>query len=184
MLIGYARVSTDDQTLDPQRDALRAAGCAPIFEDEGVSGGTRRRPGLDEALAKLAAGDVLVVWKLDRLGRSLGHLIETVADLGARGVGFRSLTEAIDTASAGGRLILHMMGALAEFERTLISERTRAGMQAARRRGRHIGRPPRLSVHQRLHARQLVETGEPIDQVAGIFNVSLSTLRRVVMRSD
>lgn len=181
MLIGYARVSTGDQTLDPQRDALRVAGCERIFEDEGVSGAIRRRPGLDQALVVLNDGDVLMVWKLDRLGRSLSHLIETVAALGARGVGFRSLTEAIDTTSAGGRLLLHMMGALAEFERSLISERTRAGMMAARKRGRHLGRPPVLTEVQRLQARQLVEQGELLNHVARLFDVSFSTLRRAIM---
>jgi DNA invertase Pin-like site-specific DNA recombinase len=180
MLVGYARVSTDDQTLDPQRDALRAAGCEQVFEDEGVSGATRRRPGLDEALSALRAGDVPVVWKLDRLGRSLSHLIEIVTALGDRGIDFRSLTEAIDTTNAGGRLILHMMGALAEFERSLISERTRAGMRAARRRGRHVGRPPVLTEAQRLHARELVDNGEPVEQVALLLKVSSSTLRRAV----
>jgi DNA invertase Pin-like site-specific DNA recombinase len=180
MLVGYARVSTDDQTLDPQRDALRAAGCEWVFEDEGVSGATRRRPGLDEALSALGAGDVLVVWKLDRLGRSLSHLIEIVTALGDRGTDFRSLTEAIDTTNAGGRLILHMMGALAEFERSLISERTRAGMLAARRRGRHVGRPRVLTEAQRLHARQLIDQGAHVDEVALLLKVSSSTLRRVV----
>lgn len=110
MLVGYARVSTDDQNLALQRDALKAAGCERVFEDQGVSGATRARPGLDSALTALAAGDGLVVWKLDRLGRSLPNPIETLAALGEREIGFRSLSEAIDTGSPGGRLVFHLMG--------------------------------------------------------------------------
>ncbi len=141
-LIGYARVSTQDQTLDLQRDALRAAGCVEIFEDQGVSGVKEARTGLDAALASLEAGDCLVVWKLDRLGRSLRHLIDTLKALSDRGIGFRSIQDAIDTTTAGGRLYFHIMAALAEFERDLISERTKAGMAAAKARGVHVGRPP------------------------------------------
>lgn len=181
MLIGYARVSTDDQTLDPQLDALRAAGCEKIFSDEGISGATRRRRGLDKALATLTAGDVLVVWKLDRLGRSLLHLIETVTALGERRIDFRSLTEAIDTANAGGRLMLHMLGALAEFERAIISERTRAGMLAAQLRGRRIGRPRLVTDAQRQRGRHLLKKGASIHEVALLLKVSPSTLRRAVV---
>src|SRR3712207_6335019 len=140
MQIGYARISTDDQTLDLQRDALAKAGCDQLFTDT-MSGATADRPGLAEALAYTRPGDTLVVWRLDRLGRSLRHLIETVTDLEQRGVGFKSLTEAIDTTSPGGKLIFHIFGALAEFERDLIRERTRAGLVAARTRGRTGGRP-------------------------------------------
>jgi DNA invertase Pin-like site-specific DNA recombinase len=129
MLVGYARVSTADQNLDLQRPALLAAGCDGIYEDRGVSGLARRRPRLDAALAEIQAGDVLIVWRLDKLGRSLAHLIEMIDRLGKMNVGFRSLTESIDTTTAGGRLILHVMGALAEFERSLIVERTRAGVE-------------------------------------------------------
>ena len=135
-LIGYARVSTFDQELALQLDALGHAGCGRIFEDRGVSGARAERPGLGQALAYVRDGDVLVVWKLDRLGRSLPHLIETVTALERRGAGLRSLTEAIDTTTPGGRLIFHVFGALGQFERDLIRERTRAGLVAAAARGR------------------------------------------------
>jgi DNA invertase Pin-like site-specific DNA recombinase len=128
-------VSTEEQNLDLQRRSLKAGGCALVFADCGMSGVARSRPQLDKALAGLKQGDVLVVWKLDRLGRSLPHLIEVVQTLGERGVGFQSMSEAIDTTTAGGRLVFHIMGALAEFERSLIAERTRAGMAAAKARG-------------------------------------------------
>lgn len=140
MEIGYARVSTADQTLSLQQDALTAAKCAPIYTDT-MSGTKDRRPGLEQALSHLRAGDTLVVWRLDRLGRSLKHLIDTVQDLEQRGVGFKSLTENIDTTTPGGKLIFHIFGSLAEFERALIVERTQAGLAAARARGRKGGRP-------------------------------------------
>jgi DNA invertase Pin-like site-specific DNA recombinase len=140
MLIGYARVSTFDQTLELQRDALTGAGCSQLFTDR-LSGARERRPGLDAALSHLRVGDTLVVWRLDRLGRSLKHLIETVQTLEQRGVGFRSLTEQIDTTTPGGTLIFHVFAALAQFERALIVERTQAGLAAARARGRRGGRP-------------------------------------------
>lgn len=178
MKIGYARVSTEDQNLDLQREALRSAGCIRIIEDQGLSGASRERPGLAEALDSLSEGDVLVVWRLDRLGRSLAHLIEIIEVLGKRGVGFQSLTEAIDTTTSGGRLIFHVMGALAEFERSLISERTRAGMKSAKRRGKAIGRPRKLQLHQVAHARKLVESGlETKSGVAALFGVDVKTLR-------
>jgi DNA invertase Pin-like site-specific DNA recombinase len=141
-LIGYARVSTVDQDVALQRDALHQAGCTRIFEDYGVSGVKTERPALLAALAYIREGDVLVVWKLDRLGRSLAHLITTVSDLEKRGVGLRSLTEAIDTTTSGGRLIFHVFGALGQFERDVIRERTRAGLTAAAARGRKGGRKP------------------------------------------
>lgn len=180
MLIGYARVSTDDQNLSLQRDALNAAGCERIFEDQGVSGTTRVRLGLDSALAALTNGDVLAVWKLDRLGRSLPHLIETIATLGERGIGFRSLSESIDTGSAGGRLVFHLMGALAEFERALIVERTTAGLKAAKRRGVQLGRRKSLTAAQVAHARLLLDGGERAGAVARSLNVSRSTLYRAL----
>ena len=127
MLIGYARVSTDEQNLDFQRDALQSAGCEKIFTDH-ISGTKARRPGLEEALSHLRQGDTLVVWRLDRLGRSLRHLIDTVNDLQEQGVNFKSLTEALDTTTSGGKLVFHIFGALAEFEREIIRERTRAGL--------------------------------------------------------
>lgn len=143
--IGYARVSTDDQNLDLQCAALKAAGCNPVFEDQ-VFGMAFRRPGLDQALARLGAGDSLVVWRLDRLGRSLPQLIDTIRLIGETGAEFRSLTESIDTTTAGGRLYFHMIGALAEFERSLIIERTRAGMKAAKARGIEVGRKRALTL--------------------------------------
>ncbi|MCG7354131.1 recombinase family protein [Roseomonas mucosa] len=179
MNVGYARVSTDEQNLDLQRAALKAAGCEPVFEDQ-VSGMTVRRPGLDQALATLSAGDTLVVWRLDRLGRSLPHLIETIRQLGDKGAGFRSLTESIDTTTAGGRLIFHMMGALAEFERALIVERTRAGMKAAKARGVEVGRKRVLTPAQISHARQLVDQGESPSAVARSMRVGRSTLYRAL----
>ncbi|WP_441711623.1 recombinase family protein [Hyphomicrobium sp. 2TAF46] len=145
MLIGYARVSTDDQNLDLQIDALNQARCDRIFCDQGYSGVLRSRPALDDAMLLLTPGDTLVTWKLDRLGRSLSHLISLVAELEVRGVAFRSISDAIDTRTAGGRLQFHMLGALAEFERSLISERTKAGMAAARARGTRLGRPAKLT---------------------------------------
>jgi DNA invertase Pin-like site-specific DNA recombinase len=144
MRIGYARVSTDGQSIDLQTDALQRFGCQVIFKDEGQSGARRSRPGLEQCLAQLAVGDDLVVWKLDRLGRSLPHLIEVVNELDRRRIGLVSLSEAINTTSPGGVLIFHIMAALAQFERALISERTKAGMLSARMRGRHVGRPRKL----------------------------------------
>src|SRR5918911_435349 len=143
MLIGYARVSTQDQTLDLQLDALKKAGCEKFYTDT-ASGAKEERKGLVEALYYAREGDVLVVWRLDRLGRSLRHLIETITLLNSRKIGFRSLTENIDTTTSGGKLVFHIFGALAEFERDIIRERTNAGLEAARARGRHGGRPKAL----------------------------------------
>ena len=183
MQIGYARVSTDDQTLDLQLDALTQAGCARIFRDA-FSGAKAERPGLREALDHLRAGDTLVVWRLDRLGRSLRHLIDTMTALERRGVGFRSLTEAIDTTTSGGKLIFHIFGALAEFERDLIRERTNASLVAARARGRTGGRPkvksfqdPRkLAAARRLYA----EGKTSIGTICATFGISKSTFYRYV----
>ena len=179
MKIGYARVSTDDQNLDLQRQALSVAGCDEVFTDQ-VSGTTSRRPGLDQALATCKAGDVLVVWRLDRLGRSLSHLIDVIHQLGQREVGFVSLSENIDTTTAGGRLVFHLMGAIAEFERALIVERTRAGVEAARKRGQHLGRPIALTTGQVRHARALIDGGESPSSVASSLGVSRSTLYRAL----
>ncbi len=179
-LIGYARVSTEEQTLDLQRDALVAAGCAPVHADTGVSGAARKRPGLDLALSDLKPGDVLVVWKLDRLGRSLSHLIQLIQELGDRGIGFRSLTENIDTTTTTGTLLFHIMGALAQFERSLLAERTRAGMTAAKKRGDHVGRPQAMTGAQIVHARQLLEDGKTWKEVAQIVRVARSTLYRTL----
>src|SRR6266446_7757061 len=147
MLIGYARVSTQDQTLDLQTDALKQAGCEKIFTDT-TSGTKSERPGLQEAMNHLRAGDTLVVWRLDRLGRTLKHLIATITDLSDKGIGFKSLQENMDTTTSGGRLIFHIFGSLAEFEREVIKERTVAGLQAARARGRLGGRPKALNPKQ------------------------------------
>ena len=179
MKIGYARVSTDDQNLDLQDRALRDAGVEQIFTDK-ASGAAASRPGLSAALSALSAGDTLVVWRLDRLGRSLPHLISVVADLGQRGVGFQSLNDGLDTTSAQGRLVFHMMGALAEFERALISERTSAGVQAAKARGVRLGRRPTLNKAQVEHARALIAGGESPSAVARTFKVGRSTLYRAL----
>lgn len=142
--VGYARVSTEEQKVDLQLNALKHAGCEQIFVDEGVSGAKADRAGLKKALASLQPGDTLVVWRLDRLGRSLINLVGLMSELGNRGIEFYSLMENIDTTSAGGRLVFHLMAALAEFERSLISERTKAGMEAAKLKGIHVGRPRRV----------------------------------------
>jgi DNA invertase Pin-like site-specific DNA recombinase len=168
MLIGYARISTLDQTLALQQDALTAAGCEQLYTDT-VSGSVTERPGLTQALSHLRNGDTLVVWRLDRLGRSLAHLIDTIRELQERGVGFRSLQEQIDTTTSGGKLVFHVFGALAEFERDLIRERTHAGLQAARARGRLFGRPRRLTTQQVKQLHSLAEdagpcAGAPVDQ--------------------
>lgn len=179
--VGYARVSTDEQNLDLQHDALRRAECTRIFSDEGVSGVAENRVALTRALRALRKGDVLVTWRLDRLGRSLSHLIEIMNGLEKRGVGFLSLCEAIDTTTAGGKLIFHVMGALAEFERSLISERTKAGMIAARSRGRRLGRPPVLTMKEIAEIRRAAraETATTTE-LAERYGVSLSTVRRAV----
>ena len=175
MLIGYARVSTDDQTLDLQRDALQTAGCERIFEDTASS--AAERPGLRDALDQLRAGDTLVVWRLDRLGRSLKDLIARAEALRIQGVGLKSLKEAIDTDSGSGRLIFHIFGALAEFERVLIRERTQAGLQAARARGRQGGRRKRLDVRQRAHAVELYRSRRhTVKEICALMGISRATL--------
>jgi DNA invertase Pin-like site-specific DNA recombinase len=182
-LIGYARVSTASQDLALQRDALERAGCDRIYDDTG-SGSVRHRPELDACLDYLRAGDTLVVWRLDRLGRSLRHLIETIGDLEQREVGFRSLTEGLDTTTAAGRLTLHIFAALAEFERALVLERTRAGLEAARARGRLGGRPTMMSAEKLAAARALRESGElTMEEIASLLGVSRATLyRRLAVR--
>jgi DNA invertase Pin-like site-specific DNA recombinase len=178
MLIGYARVSTDDQNLELQLAALKGIGCNRIFQDAGVSGKVAKRPGLGKALAALKRGDTLVVWRLDRLGRSLGHLIKTIGMLEKRSVHFRSLTETIDTSSSGGRLVFHLMGAMAEFEHALISERTKAGMAVAKREGRPVGRPPRLSQNQKAEIRSSLSKGVAPSRLAERYGVSRTTIIR------
>lgn len=176
MKIGYARVSTDEQNLALQTDALEKAGCEKVFQDQ-VSGAKPKRPGLDEAFSYLRPGDVLVVWRLDRLGRSLKHLIETVNLLEEKGIGFQSLQESIDATTSGGKLIFHIFGALAEFERNLIQERTRAGLAAARTRGRKGGRPKSLDEKKREWLYRLYdEKQHPIQEICELIGVSKSTL--------
>jgi DNA invertase Pin-like site-specific DNA recombinase len=179
MIIGYARVSTDEQKLDLQMKALENVQCDKIFTDHGRSGLDFGRPGLEKALKKLKSGDALVVWRLDRLGRSLPALVTLMDQLGKRGVNFQSLTENINTTSSGGRLMFHMMAALAEFERSLISERTRAGLSAARARGCTLGRPKSLSPNQIADALEAIR-GEKtqMQDVAEELGVSIRTLRR------
>lgn len=177
--IGYARVSTQDQKLHLQRDALKAAGCSTIFEDQ-TSGTRSKRPGLDQVLAKLGPGVVLVVWRLDRLGRSLSHLVEVLKVIEAKGAGFVSLNETIDTTSAGGRLVFHMMAALAEFERALIVERTQAGLTAAKSRGVKLGPKKKLTPRQIEHGRALLTSGETGHAVAQSLGVSRATLYRAL----
>jgi DNA invertase Pin-like site-specific DNA recombinase len=174
-LIGYARVSTHDQKPELQLDALNAAGCAMTFV-ETASGASTDRPELRAAIAAAQPGDVLAVWKLDRLGRSLLQMIETVRDLDARAVGFVSLTENIDTTTSTGRLVLHIFAAIAEFERAMIIERTMAGLDAARSRGRVGGRPKKLSDAELQRARELLlDSDKPIAEIASEIGISLST---------
>lgn len=178
MLVGYARVSTQDQKPELQLDALGLAGCEKIFVEK-ASGAQRDRPELTAAVDYMRRGDTLVVWKLDRLARSMKQLIETVEGLDERGVGFRSLTEAIDTTTPGGKLVFHIFGALAEFERLIIRERTRAGLEAARARGRKGGRPRKLTENDLKAARAML--GDPsitVEEVARQLRVSPATLYR------
>ena len=180
MLIGYARVSTQDQNLDLQLDAMKRAGCEKVFSDT-ASGAKATRPSLEQALSHAREGDTLVVWKLDRLGRSLRHLIDTVQALNGRGVGFMSLQESIDTTTPGGKLVFHVFGALAEFERDLVKERTNAGLTAARARGRKGGRPKALSEKQRQQAKTLIKDPSiSIGEICNTLRVSRSTLYRTV----
>jgi DNA invertase Pin-like site-specific DNA recombinase len=183
MLIGYARVSTNEQNLDLQRDALRKAGVSAknLYTDK-ITGTKEERPGLEAVLSHLREGDTLVVWRLDRLGRSLKHLIETVTALQITGVSFQSITENINTSTAGGKLVFHIFGALAEFERNLIRERTIAGLSAARARGRNGGRPrldtswSKVAMAKRLYADK---TNTP-DDICETLNISRATLYRYI----
>jgi DNA invertase Pin-like site-specific DNA recombinase len=180
MLIGYARVSTQEQTLDLQKDALEKIGCVKIFTDV-ISGAKAERKGLQEALAYVREGDTLVVWRLDRLGRSLKHLIETITNLNNRKIGFKSITENIDTTTSGGKLIFHIFGALAEFERDIIRERTNAGLQAARARGRKGGRPKSLTGKKVAMAQELYNNKQnAIADICKTLGISRATLYRYV----
>jgi DNA invertase Pin-like site-specific DNA recombinase len=180
MKYGYVRISTVDQNADMQLKALQRAGCAKIFKDE-RSGVAAKRPALSRCLKTLAAGDTLIVWKLDRLARSLRDLIAMTEDFHQRGIQFRSLTEEINTATPGGKLTFHIFAALAEFERGLIIERTREGMKAARAHGVKSGPKPRLARQQIDHARQLLEDGRRREEVADLFQVSRTTLYRALL---
>lgn len=184
MLVGYARVSTHDQNLELQKDALQKAGCERIFMDQ-VSGSIAMRPGLEKTMDFIREGDTLVVWRLDRLGRSLKHLIELVTQLDQKNVGFKSLMESMDTNTTGGRLIFHLFGALAEFERNLISERTRAGLSAAKSRGRKGGRRLALDVQQREFAINLYKQRKhSVEEVCHIMGISKPTLYSYIRKSS
>jgi DNA invertase Pin-like site-specific DNA recombinase len=184
MLIGYARVSTSDQRLDLQKDALLAAGCEHIFTD--IAGGAKtQRPGMAEALKYCRPNDTLVVWKLDRLGRSLPHLVETVRDLGDKSIGFKSLQESIDTTTSGGKLIFHIFASLAEFERDIIRERTEAGLSAARARGKKGGRPKGVDEKKRKAALALKKDPErSVKEICEIVGISRNTYYKYTRSED
>ena len=184
MLIGYARVSTHDQNLDLQKDALEKAGCKKIYVEQ-MSGSSRIRPELEKTLEMLRNGDTLVVWRLDRLGRSLKHLIELITKLEQREIGFKSLMESMDTTTSGGKLIFHIFGALAEFEHNLIKERTSAGLAAARARGRNGGRPLKLDEKKRGLAIKLYNERErSIKEICQIMGVSKPTLYSYIHKHE
>lgn len=183
MLIGYARVSTQDQNLELQRGALVKAGCAKVFEDT-LSGTRAERPGLATALEMVRAGDTLVVWKLDRLGRSVKQLVDLVGELHRKEVQFKSLTDAIDTSTPSGRFFFHVMASLAEMERELIAERTRAGLEVARQLGRKGGRKPKMTASKIESAKKLLASGVPPKDVARNLGVSIPTLYRWVPASE
>jgi DNA invertase Pin-like site-specific DNA recombinase len=184
MLIGYARISTSEQSLDLQLDALERAGVEKVFSDV-ASGAKAARPGLDQALSHVREGDTLVVWKLDRLGRSIRHLIDTIKLLDERKVGFKSLQESIDTTTSGGRLVFHIFCSLAEFERDLVSERTHAGLHAARARGRKGGRPKSLTDKQLKQARTLRDNNShSVADICRTLKISRSTFYRLTSERD
>ncbi len=183
MLLGYARCSTIDQDPALQLDALTAAGCERIWT-ETASGAAAKRPQLADLLSHARGGDTLVVWRLDRLGRSLPHLIGLLADLEQRQVQFRSLTEALDTSTAGGRLVFNIFAAIADFERQLVQERTQAGLAAARARGRVGGRPTVMTPAKIRTARRMLDDGETLTTVAAALSVSRTTLYRHLAHSD
>ena len=182
MLIGYARVSTQDQNLDLQLEALTKAGCKKVFDDK-ISGSRAERPGLTKALELLREGDTLVVWKLDRLGRSVKNLVDLVSELHRQGVQFKSLTDAIDTGTPSGRFFFHVMASLAEMERELIVERTRAGLDVARQLGRKGGRKPKMTDSKIESAKKLLASGIPPRDVAKNLGVSVPTLYRWIPAS-
>jgi len=178
-LIGYARVSTPDQKLSLQHDALERAGCERVFDDQ-ASGARTDRPGLAKALAYLRSGDTLVVWKLDRLGRSMSHLIEKIGELAARDIGFRSLTENIDTTTPGGMLVFNIFGSLAQFERDLIRERTQAGLRAARERGSKGGRRPVVTPDKLRKARAHIAAGLTVREAAARLKIGKTALYKAL----
>lgn len=179
MILGYARVSTAEQNLDSQRDALAAAGAERVFADT-ITGSARKRPELERLMTQLRSGDVVVVTKFDRLARSLKDLLEIVEQIKEQGAGFRSIAEDIDTTTPAGRLIFHVFASIAQFERERIVERTKEGLEAARRRGRIGGRPPALSPAQKAEVRRMRDVEcRPIPEIAGLFKVSTKTVRRV-----
>ena len=183
MLVGYARVSTPEQSLDLQRDALVKAGCERVFEDV-ASGAQADRPGLAEALAFVRPGDTLAVWKLDRLGRSLPHLIEAVTALRERQIGFRSLQESLDTTTSGGKLVFHVFAALAEFERDIIRERTNAGLAAARARGRQGGRPKGRDERKRQAALALSQDkSRSVSEICRMLGISRTSYYRYTSKA-
>ena len=183
MLIGYARVSTLDQNLDLQIDALTRAGCSKLFKDK-MSGSQLELPGLAKALEMLREGDTLVVWKLDRLGRSVKHLVDLVSQLHQHSVHFKNLTDAIDTATPSGRFFFHVMASLAEMERDLMVERTRAGLEAARQLGRKGGRKRKMTDSKIASAKKLLASGVPPRDVAKNLGVSVPTLYRWIPASS
>ena len=184
MNLGYARVSTDDQATAAQLDALSAAGCQRMFEER-ASGGRWDRPELHRMLDQLRDGDVVIVWNLDRLSRSLKDLLTIMEKIDAAGAGFRSLTEAIDTTTPAGRMMMQMVGVFAEFEREMIRERTRAGLERARKKGRQPGRKPKLSDDQRQEIRDLVLSGKRTEaEAARLFKVHRSTISRLMRKES
>lgn len=183
MLIGYARVSTQDQNLDLQVDALIKADCQKIFDDK-ISGSRSERPGLAKALEMLRDGDTLVVWKLDRLGRSVKNLVDLVGELQKQGIQFKSLTDAIDTSTPSGRFFFHIMASLAEMERELTVERTRAGLEVARQLGRKGGRSRKMTDSKIESAKKLLANGVPPRDVAKNLGVSVPTLYRWIPAAE
>lgn len=181
-IIGYARVSTEDQHLDLQLNALKLAGCSAIFEDRGVSATAKRRPGFEKALSHLQTGDIFVVWKMDRAFRSLKNALNILEEFENRAIEFRCLTEAIDTTTPMGKCMYQIRHAFSELERNLIRERTKAGMEAARQRGAHLGRPKKLSNCQIIHLQALLQRKPDMTpvQIAGQFGVSSRTIYRLI----
>lgn len=176
--IGYMRVSTDEQSTDLQKQALQLAGCKEIFADEGIGGGKKEREGLSKALAALNATDTLVVWKIDRLGRSTIDLLRLLDELQEREIGFQSITEGIDTGTAAGRMVFSMIAAMAQLERENLRERTKAGLRAAKKRGVKLGRPTTMNADQVSHAKALLDSGMSKAEIARNMGVPYTTLRR------